>query len=347
MKTSRKTTLRTEAFVLLAGFAVAACDMPNGGHWPQRGTASIDDAPRAAEVGPAEGLRLALRTEKPEYEIGEPVYAIIVLTNDSQRARRVFGRLRPEDEAVAIRIVGGSGEDRLFRPLGYSDNDYSAWVDLGPGEQVGATAPIFFGSDGWTFTEEGRYQLTATYTTTGDGSRQQVRSGPFTLSIAAGEEFVGEGDGAGALLTAGDSASLEAGKFLTWQSGDHLVAGRQLLNDVLSRWPESRVASHAAFALGRSWSEPFMDYRSNEVRPPNCQRARALLESVDRDVLGKQARTLVEIALARCAAVQDDYRRALLHLDRGREIAGEAPELAGLRARIDEYAGNLSAREGA
>lgn len=317
----------------------AACDLPSGGRFPQQGVESVEDAAPTAQTVPAQDLRLTVGTERPDFELGEPIYAMIILENVGDRARRVVGELRPEDGAITILIAGGDRETRAFSPLAHADNDQTALVELGPGERIGATAPIFFGSNGWTFAEPGEYELSAVYAGPGEGgSIQQVRSEPIVISVHGDE-------GAGAVLTAGDSASFEAGKFLTWQAGDHLVDGRELLEAVIERWPNSRHASHAAFALGRSWSEPFMDYGRNEVRPSDCELALEFLNRVDRSVVGTQANVLIHVARARCAALTDDRQAALTELERGRELAADRPELARLRARLDEYSQNLRTSE--
>lgn len=332
--------LRTVTLTACTAGTVASCDMPNGGRFPQGGVASPDDAPEAAEVVPAQGLQLILDTEKPEYVVGEPVYATVVLENTGEQTERVLHDLRPEGEAVRIFVTGPDDGEVLFRPLGIGDQDQDAWTDLAAGNRIGTTAPIFFGANGWTFTTSGQYQLAAEYAWGGqDLPVRQLRSDVATIEIAPG------GD-AGDLLTRGDSASLEAGKLLTWQSGDHLEQGRALLRGLLDQPTGSVLRSHAAFVLGRSYSEPFMDYGIGEVRPADCAEATSLLDRVSVTDLGTQSQALMEIARARCAARTSDRAEALDHLARAQAVVEGRAELQELEERIREYTANLNRIQG-
>ena len=337
---SRVRALTTMTLTACMASAVSSCDTPAGGRFPQGGVVSAADASPAADLVPAEGLRLAVGTEKAEYVLGEPVYAMIVLENTGEQTQRVLRELRPEGEVVRIFLTGADGREVLFRPLGYGDHDDTAWIDLAAGDQIGVTASIFFGADGWTFTEPGQYRLTALYTWGGEGLPvRQLRSDTATVVI-------GPGDQGGTLLTRGDAASLEAGKFLTWQAGDHLELGRELLLGLLDGSRGSVLASHAAFALGRSWGEPFLDYRADEVRPADCAQAASLLDQVAVAVLGTQAQALTEVARARCAAGEGDRAAALDHLARARGAVEGRPELQDLEAQILQYAANLAGGPG-
>jgi len=318
----------------ILALAVSACDTPAGGRWPQEGGASMKDAPKPAQREALEALSLKASAEKGEYVLGEPIWIYVILENTSSRPLRVWGKLRPEEGAVSI-LIGGEGQEGSFAPLGRSDNDETALVELGPGKQIGDTFPVFFGSGGWTFRKPGEYQLKLVYETPlSEGKFGRISSEPFTVKVTD--------DKVGAALVNGDEASLEAGKFLLWQAGDHLKKGQAMLADLGESHAGSPLASYAHFALGRSLSEPFMDYTRNEVRPPDCERAVKHLSEVDPEIVGALVRVLTEIAGARCSALEEQPDAAREGLVRAREMAEDRPELGRLLGRIAEYEINLA-----
>lgn len=310
---------------------------PAGGRWPPEGVASVKDAPQPAEWETLEVLTLTASTEKREYVLGEPVWVYVILENTSSKTERVWGKLRPEEGAVSI-LVSGEGKEEVFTPLGRTDNDETAFVELKAGEQIGDTFPVFFGADGWTFAEPGEYTLTVLYETpVSEGKFGRVSSDPFTVTVK-------EEGGVAALVT-GDEASLEAGKFLLWQGGDHLIKGKEMLSDLAERYPYSPLASYVHFALGRSLSESFMDYGKNEVRPPDCGASIKHLSQVDPAVVGTLVKVQIEFARARCFAIEGKLDAALESLARARKIAGSGPEFVRLMGKITEYEKNIIAAQ--
>lgn len=314
------------AYLPLAIAALVACDAPAGGRWPREGVADRENAAPGPRVMTSTDLRLQIAVERDSYLLGEPVYLMLQLSNSGGQAQRVFGSLDPSDGATEI-IVSDGSEERRFVPLVETDSDETVMVSLSPGDTAGSVAPVFFGANGWTFPVPGRYSLSAVYRTpAGEAAFTEVRSAALRIEVVA------TGDGSGEFLVGESAASLEAGKFLTWQAGDHLEAGRAHLQSLLSRYPRSDLADYVNSALSRSYGRRFLDYRTRQVRPPNCELALSHLRNVRQERLPGFVRMQNALTRARCAQGAD----ARLGLDEARSIARSRPEYQSMLRQITD-----------
>jgi hypothetical protein len=273
-------------------------------------------------------------TERSKYLVGEPVYVAITLRNTSEEPQRVTSSLRPEDGAVHIVITSPDGTHREFVPLGETDQDATVYSKLAPGETIGNVAPIFFGGNGWTFSTPGRYTVTAYYRLPdGKGTVYESKSPPVAIEIqpsAEGSKLIGEGG----------PATVEVGKFLTWQSGDHLEKGRARLRELADQSPDSVLTSYAHFAFGRSWGDAFMNYGKREVRPPNCELALQHLSKVRDEHVTEYVRLQGAITAARCMVRVKNNDAARRFIGTAMEIARDRPEYREIAVRasdIDHY----------
>ena len=206
---------------------------------------------------------------------------------------------------------------------------------LAPGESAGDVAPIFFGGDGWTFTEVGPYRISARLLVADkDGGFAAFRSEPASLDVV-------EAEAGQRLLATEPKVRLEAGKFLLWRSGDHLQAGQAALASIAEAHPQSALAAYVQSAFARSYSEPFANYLVGAVRPPDCARAAAHRAAVDAARLPANLQIEDDIAMARCHALEGTPRGALRHLSAAAKLADGRPELAPLAARAAEMQENL------
>jgi hypothetical protein len=325
---------------LLVLAVAASCDTPAGGRWPGERGADPAQAPPAAAVVRAQDLRLDASVEREAYVVGEPVYLILRLENTGTDGRRVFGSLDPSDGAVDV-VIGDATGERVFVPLVEVHHDEGIMVDLVPGQPLGAVTPVFFGGAGWTFPEPGSYQVTAIYRTPGeDGRLLETRSAPVEIVVQRST------DGSGEFLVASSDASFGAGKFLAWQSGDHLAAGQQHLERLLREYPASALTPYVRSAFGHSLGRRFLDYRSREVRPPDCERALAHLGAAVDETLPAYIRIQNALTRARCAARGRDGAAARAAIGAALAAAGERPEYGALRARAVELQQNLNAPDG-
>jgi len=315
---------------------LVGCDTPAGGKWPRQGVADRDKANPPAAVVTATDLRLQASVERDGYVVGEPIYLILRLENAGNQAQRVFGSLDPGDGAVEVLLTGPDGRERRLVPLVETDQDSSIMVELAPGASLGAAASVFFGADGWTFPAPGSHRLTAVYRTPAGAQVREARSAALELRIGA------SADGSGEFLADGSAASLEAGKFLTWQAGDHLTAGRDRLENLLTRYPGSDLTHYVRSALSRSHATPFTDYRTREVRPANCELALEHLRTVVAERLPAYLRAQNALIRARCAARGQNTAAARAAIRDARQIAGDLPEYRGILRQIEELERNLA-----
>ena len=79
----------------------------------------------------APAVRLFLESERPSFTLGEPVYLIARLRNESGTSARLIPLLNPSDGLLVVTLTGPRGERLGFVPLSVRDNDVGP-VDLAP-----------------------------------------------------------------------------------------------------------------------------------------------------------------------------------------------------------------------
>jgi len=324
------------ALFVVAAFAASGCTTPAGGRWPAKGVVSPSNARPAAMVMLDDKLVISVVPEHSGYLIGEPVYVAIRLRNAGDQTERVNDSLLPEDGAVDFMITGPDGHAVPFLPYGETDRDTERQESLAPGETIGNVVPIFFGGNGWTFREPGTYRVVAYLRLASEmGKVRESTSAPATIEIASSPEGK-------ALVSENEELSNEVGKFLLWQAGDHLEKGQARLRALLDRVPDSPLASYARFALGRSLSDSFMDYRRHLVRAPDCAAANMQFAKINDAHVTDYVRTQIAIAKGRCAAIEKDTKSAIRHFAAARGIMGDRPEYRPIGTRVAEHEKHLA-----
>jgi hypothetical protein len=175
-----------------------------------------------------------------------------------------------------------------------------------PGESIYGTVLASAGLNGWDVAEPGTYVIQAA-AHLGD---EDVVSEPFELRIAPpisrDEEYV-----------AGDLFTQEAARVLTFAGSRFLDHGNDVLQEVVERFPERRIALHARVALGNPLT---LDYKrvipsdgevTVDVAPAKPDEAANLIEPALVDQADAAAeslghiryRTLAERIAQRLAAV--------------------------------------------
>lgn len=279
--------------------------------------------------GPAQGLSLKIETERPSYALGEPIYLIVRVLNQGTAEAKLMPLLSPEDGLLAISVRDPAGQGIGFEPLAARDRDTSP-VALGPGRQLATTFPIFFGATGWLFQAPGAYTVRAQFDVlSGAGEPRLIQAEPLVVTIRD------EGAEGARVLMNGNSASIEAGSFLVWGSGDHLVEGMEHLNQFERHNPTSPAADHYRVALGRSWARPFKNYKLGMVRPAEYSRALTELVRARDEVLPTVLR--IEKYLAQATSFFGTGRRpeAVDALRRARALVDERPELAEFGEQVE------------
>lgn len=310
----------TKIFIPAALFTLAACSPNQEGVENLGDPASIGAAPPAVTVTQGKGVTMQIELLKQTVELGEPVYLAIRVRNDRKVPVQIPGSLQLGMGTVKVFSSSEKGKKTYLAPLAVAD--FADAMDLAPGQTIGAVVPIFFGSGGWYFDKEGKYEISASITLAGKESMEEFSSASTTLSVMPSD--------AGKLLVQEKGPdSFEAGKFLLWRSGDHLQGGMKLLSKVAEKRPDSVLSAYIYAAMAQSYSEPFANYKENKLRAADCNKAAAFRAKVKPELLSRNIQIEEYIAEAKCAAETKSWKQAKLALDRGQKLASGAPEYMG------------------
>ena len=311
-------------FVTITGCISQNIELPRPPQ-PWLSDARVLSEPRVVDSG---ALSIAVAPTKKQYQLGEPVYLRLTVTNRSEKTALVYPFLEPGEGAVQIEIEppDQKGSVLKFVPLGVSDNDAEV-VPLGPGESLGTAFAVFFGGNGWTFTQPGTWRIRAIYENRGNGD--------LFGSVSASVDISNAQAAAGRFLIEPSAASWEAGKFLTWQAGDHLRKGQAHLLNLMDRYPDGTLTHYVNFAIGKSLSQDFLDYSVNRRRPPDCSRAAYHLDRIDLSVLPDNLLIQWHLAKARCAVLEGDRANLETELRLVREIIVSRVEYKSLLGQVE------------
>lgn len=269
------------------------------------------------------GLQLSIVAGKAKVELGEPVYLTAILGNTGSDAVAVYPSLYPEDSALQINVTEPGGKTVAFVPYSLDLND-SVARDLSVGDTLSAVFPIFYGGRGWTFRETGEYRIRAVFTDPA-GGKALVESAAISLTVAAS-------DNSGQYLMDDSKASSEAGKFLLWQSGDHLRAGIAHLQGLVEQFPNSVTADYVRLAFARNLSKPFRDYSIGKLRKADPEAAMKLLEKVNPDRLPAYLKVDRIVTESRTLMLLGDKSKAQSTLRKADSIIKQQPALRVLLA---------------
>jgi len=263
-------------FILTLTGALVGCSSPVKQGLDLGDPASIADAPAPVIISQGEGIKVVATPLKQSVELGEPVYLALNVTNTLQEPIDIVGSLRPGEGLVEIYSTNAKGEKIPLDPL--SASDFSGSMTLAPDQTMGEVLPIFFGANGWNFSEAGEYRISVELKVPNKKGLSTFSSQPVAIKVEASK--AGQ-----ALLSGENRSSSEAGKFLLWRSGDHLEAGIKYLTTLSEQHPDSALSSYISSARARSYSEPFANYTLKEVRAPDCQQVDALRKAIKANVL--------------------------------------------------------------
>ena len=222
-------------------------------------------------TGLAQTLELGLF--KTNYVLGEPIYPTVTVTNNTSGPILVPPRFAPEYADAWFRMKRGDENSRVIVPLVIRDSD-EPLLSLAAGGTRAESVSLFFGQGGWLFTRPGHYQVTVTMDVRIGGSNAELESAPLHLTVtAAPANFTS--------LLSNDTTSKQAGKYLLWLGGDHLVDGIAQLESLAAFAPNSAFASHVNLAKGWNLSRPFTNYATSTTRAPDYVAALSALSLAD------------------------------------------------------------------
>jgi hypothetical protein len=190
-------------------------------------------------------LELRVNRERARYEFMEPVWVELKLTNVGDQPRLVDADVLDADSLTVILKREGK-EARQLVPFRQKCVQ-PVTTALMPGESIYGTILASAGLNGWDVADPGTYLIQAA----AHVSDEDVVSDPFALRVAPpisrDEEYV-----------AGDVFTQETARVLVFGGSRVLEDGNDVLQEVVERFPERRIALHARVALGNPMT---LDYK--------------------------------------------------------------------------------------
>ncbi|MCP4698842.1 MAG: hypothetical protein GY862_18620 [Gammaproteobacteria bacterium] len=192
----------------------------------------------------AQAFVLEIKTGKQAYALAEPVALYVSIENTGDELANLPAYLGPDFQEVNYTVSNAAaGGDKQFVSWIIKDT----WTPVrafASGEIRKEEVKLFFSAQGWTYPAPGTYTITAEFA--GQSSN--------TLTITVGNAAPGalrsaesdEADAVAQLLL----RSGQAGFFLLFEGGPHLVKGIEILEQIVADYPNTPHAAHARTALG-------------------------------------------------------------------------------------------------
>ena len=230
-----------------------------------------------ARVAPQQSLRLELRVNRAggAFEFLEPVMLELKLTNVSTDPQLVDANALKSLDGMTVVIKPQNRPAREFVP--FARYCYSPGTTvLGPGESLYAPIQVSAGAQGWDVAEPGNYRLQVALRRGDEDLVSNALAVRVRPPADRGEEF-----------TAQDVFTEDVGRALAFGGTVVLSDANDVLNEVLDRHPERRIAIHAALALGLPAAKDYKALSSShgapagvriETRPARPERAEELLD---------------------------------------------------------------------
>jgi hypothetical protein len=191
----------------------------------------------AAQEEPTLTLEIRVNRERARYEFMEPVWLELKLTNTADQPRLVDADILDADSLTVILKKEGK-EARQLVPFRQKCVQ-PVTKALMPGESIYGTVLASAGLNGWDVAEPGSYLMQAA----AHMAEEDVVSAPFELRIAPplsrDEEY-----------SAGDLFTQDAARVLVFGGSRYLQNTNDVLEEILDRYPDRRIALHARVALG-------------------------------------------------------------------------------------------------
>lgn len=216
-------------------------------------------------VAPAYALVLKLETDKLEYALGEPVVLYVSLQNSENLSVELPKFLDPKYDEVQYEING-----KRFVPWILID-DLEPTKTFAPSEILREEVKLFFNGKRWLFSEPGTYTIVAklhdqTSNTLTITIPSSISGGSTSSVIHVVGASISSSDAVGqaAQLLFGSD---DAGFFLLFEGegAQFLTAGVQILQKIVTDYPNTPQATFAREALGNS--QLFMENYQQALPP--------------------------------------------------------------------------------
>ena len=223
-------------------------------------------------------IDLKIFTDKSEYLLGEPVIAYIHIINSSSEPVSIIDQIDPKYGYMNFYVKRDNEEELLFVPYTVADSIIHTSI-LEPGKSITEAIKIFYGGNGWTFESAGKYQVRALYKWNIESPTENIDSDVIALNIISPKN---EQEKEQVNLFMGK----EQGKFLLFESGDHLSNGISSLQNLVNKFPESQLANYANFALGKNFAIDFKDFQKGRIRKAEIEKSIAHLNKTKDKEIG-------------------------------------------------------------
>jgi hypothetical protein len=120
----------------------------------------------------------------------------------------------------------------------------------------------------------------------------------------------------------------EQGKFLLFESGDHLTDGISSLHNLVNKFPESQLANYANFALGKNFATDFKDFQKGRIRKAKTDKSIAYLNKTRNKEIGSYFKKETFFTLANLFRKSNNIPAATKTLDEFIETSLHDPKLS-------------------
>jgi hypothetical protein len=265
-------------------------------------------------------IDLKLSTDKLEYLLGEPVIAYIQIINSGSEPISIIAQIDPKYDYLNFYIKKEISKEILFVPYVVADSIIQTSI-LEPGKSITKDIKIFYGGNGWTFESAGKYQIRCVYKGTTENLGESIGSNVVEINVLPTKS---EQEKEQVNLMMGE----EQGKFLLFESGDHLTYGISSLLELINKFPESQLANYANFALGKNFAIDFKDFQKGRIRKAEIEKSIEHLNKTKDKEIGSYFKKETFFTLADLFRKSNNFPAAKKTLDEFIEISSNDPKLS-------------------
>ncbi len=206
-------------------------------------------------------LEIKITSEKTTFLLGEPIIVRVTLTNRGRSPLKIIPLLDPAYHFVRFTILTPAGDTTQFSPVFYKEKVVEA-VSLAAGQSRSEDAPLYYGSQGYTFGTSGTYFITGTYA--------GISSKPIAIVVDSAE-------------TADERAAADmmlrdkVGLFILVGGAESLKTELSDLKKLQETYPRTILAAYASYALGIYYSRSGRNFEANKVRKPSLDQSTSYL----------------------------------------------------------------------
>lgn len=285
---------------LLAGLAPISCESgkPVGAVIEPAREAGASPAPEQKDQTREPALRLELSPRRSRWLLGEPATLLVSIVNTGSAPTGVRDLVAPQFGFLVVE-VSDADESRWipWKPAERKEGRGKPEIRVEPEGRVSALVPLYFNSEGWFLREPGVRKVRASF----DVGAGPLRSPPVEVEIAKPESE--DEQGAASLFMEPSAA-----RFFYLDGGD--ASGERRMRELIERYPETRHAAYAHFALGKYLAREAYDPATKALRPPDWKAAHAELSAAAEALEDPLFHEAAQVELIQCLDGSGDHAAA-------------------------------------